>query len=177
MFYTPFVTKVGGKPFVCYTDKDMVHYFSAGIREENARNKIVEFESNWLLMHQRTETQFVPEDTDFMIAFLWTDKTEIYVDVWLNRQLASYGECGPMKTLQTFRVSGGYIDPWEKGNGCDWTNIVTGREAEHRRAIMGAGGTLEKYIKGPRPEMPEGFIVPWPMHSRKLIKGGYGDLT
>lgn len=160
-FYPPFLTTVGGKPFICYTDRDMDKHFPDGIRQEDARGKIAEFEQNWSFHANAGEQEFVPDDTDFMIGFLWTDGQEIYVDVWLNRQLATYGECGPMKTLQSFRLNGEFLDPWEKGNGCDWTNIVTGCEAEHRRLVMNTrGGSLDDYINGPRPEMPGGFIIP-----------------
>ncbi len=161
-FYPPFVTEVGGKPFICYTDADMSRHFPNGINEKSAREKIEEFERGWWSNHERTGQPFVPKDTDFIIAFLWTDDDGVYVDVWLNRQLKTYGKCGPMRTLQSFLINGEFLDPWQKGNGSDSTVIVCGREAEYRRAVTEPDRSPGRYVYEQRPEMPEGFIVPWP---------------
>jgi hypothetical protein len=159
-FFPPFLAEVGGKPFICYTDTDMTRHYGARIQEAWLRDHLNDFALAW----QRTEGfDYVPDDTDFMIGFLWTDEDGIYVDVWLNRRFATYGVCGPMRTLQSFHHNGTRLDPWEKGNACDWTVIVCGREAEHFITTVRRGGwSIWEYCNTPRPELPEGFIVPWP---------------
>ncbi|QQG49818.1 MAG: hypothetical protein HZB70_03410 [Candidatus Berkelbacteria bacterium] len=162
MFFVPLLTILGGRELICYVDCD-VKKLRDNLSADVAVEMVAEFAEGWSFHSTAGEQEFVPDDTDFMIGFLWTDEVDFYVDLWIQRQLATYGECGPMTTLQTFRFNGEMVDPWEKGNACAWTRIVSGLEALHFHQVVRVhGGDVKHYINGPRPELPESFIVPWP---------------
>lgn len=162
MFFRPFLTHISGRDLICYVDTDVRNMWP-DLSEESAKKMISEFADGWRFHVQAGDQDFVPDDTDYMIGFLWTDNTEVFVDLLLQRQFDTYGECGPMTTLQTFRSNGEMVDPWEKGNACAWTRIVSGREAEHFLQIVRVHeGSIPDYLNGPRPDMPDGFIAPWP---------------
>lgn len=161
-FYPPVITAMSNKPVICYVDGD-VQKRRPDLCDQVAIGMIAEFANNWHASARAHGTQYVPEDTDFMIAFLWTDETtgSLFVDLWIQRQLDSYGECGPMTTLQTFSFDGELVDPWEKGNACAWTRIVSGLEAAHfLHQVKIQGRSVEEYVSGPRPEIGYGMIIP-----------------
>lgn len=159
-FFTPFIAELSGHPVICYTDTDVAQTFPSGMTEGDARDEMRAFDN--LLPR-------LPQDTNFSIAFLWTTGKAKFVDLWVQRQYPNYGPAAPMTTLLTLRhPDASPTDIWEDGNGCTWTRIVSGREAEHFLEVvelyheLSPTAQIDRYVGGERPRMPEGFIVPWP---------------
>lgn len=159
-FFLPFLDALGGHPVICYTDTDVANAFPEGMSEKDARAQMRAFDHMLFRL---------PQDTNFSIAFLWVKGEEKFVDLWVQRQFPNYGAAAPMTTLITLRHPDAFpTDIWEDGNGCTWTRIVSGREAEHFLEVvnlyheLSPTGKIARYLEGDRPKLPEGFIAPWP---------------
>ncbi len=177
MFYSPFVTPSVNNPMICYCDDSVSGLIGRNLTHEIAKDVVVDFAFQLGATAGRNVQPPLPPDTDYIIAFFWADGPDLFVDLWIQRQLETYGASAPMTTLVTYNARGEMVDPFEKGNACGDTRIVAGREEEYRRSLVAQGKSLEDYLDAPRPEMPEGFIIPWPeLHRKATIKGGYGDV-
>lgn len=166
-------------PFICYIDDSVSKLEQVTLTEKRSREEIViNFIFQFAFTAGKNLRLPLPADANYVIAFFWVDGSDLFVDLWIQRQLETYGASAPMTTLVTYNAKGEMIDPFEKGNACGDTRIVSGREEEYRRQLVESGGTLEDYFNHPRPQMPEGLIAPWPKPYRKTrVKGGYGDLS
>lgn len=162
MFYSPFVAPMVDSPMICYCDESVSGLVTGLSVNLVARDIVVDFVLEVGRAAGGGLQPSLPPDTDYVIAFFWADGPDLFVDLWIQRQLETYGASAPMTTLATYNAKGEMVDPFEKGNACGDTRIVAGREEEYRRSLVAQGKSLEDYLDAPRPEMPEGFITDWP---------------
>ncbi len=160
-FYPPFVAELKARPIICYPDDSIGKSWSESPCLELARLDIGQ-----VLEHMTfviTEQSFV--DVDYVLGFFWRSSIrpqELMTDLWIQRQLESYGPSAPQTHLTVWCAGRQVPNAAGIGNASGDTMIVVGREEEWRRKVMGAGGSLSYFIHGQRPPMPDGLIVPYP---------------
>src|SRR5690242_18059129 len=108
MFYSPFVTPMVDSPMICYCD-DGVSRMMNGLTASVAKEVVVDFVLQLARTAGRNLTPPLPFDTDYVIAFFWADGPDLFVDLWIQRQLDTYGASAPMTTLVTYNASGEMI--------------------------------------------------------------------
>ncbi len=101
---------------------------------------------------QRVSSQCLQSvSVSYMIIILWADADSVMTDVWLFTSLESV-ENGYTVDCKTYRG-----DEEIHGNGLSASDglIMLGREAEQEEEMRKSGKSVQDYIFGTRPHLPE----------------------
>lgn len=91
---------------------------------------------------------------DYHIDFLWIDKGNLMTDIWVQSE-TDRKPSGPDSDILVLRKANGGIKPDNKVSmASGTTQIVVGREEEHRRKRFLYSDDLDSYINGKRPDLP-----------------------
>lgn len=139
-FYIPFTTRVSNIPIIIYPMRDLKKVF------DHRQARVIE---DYLL--NLYEQQSYLQSGAFHIVILWTDQTEVMTDIWMFKQLES-AEAGYTIDCKTFRS----MHP-EIGDGITASDglIMLGREVELEEKLRKQGHSIDDYINGERPYLPD----------------------
>ncbi len=140
LFYKPFTTVLSQVPVIIYPMK--------GIESLVARSNpdsIVTFLKDLYTKQPSLQSGV------FHIVILWCGDGELMTDAWVYRELES-NEAGYTIDYQTFRGV-----EMEKGAGITASDglIMLGRETELEESLRLKGKSIEEYVFGVRPTLPD----------------------
>ena len=138
-FYNPYSVKI--------REFSMIVYLDLGIEKVLERkNSAIQHHIDALI-----DKNSLPKDTDYLIAILWADGSNLMTDIWIFTKTDAWGS-GPLADVRIFQGN----NPVNSiGIGSGNTLMVLGNEEELRRTSK----SLRKYLSGPRPKLPDYLLL------------------